>query len=334
MRLPLLAISLLLASAGCINATPSASDSATLASGATGTALGALNSTTSAANASVDAPIWAAGDAYAIATDNRGVTEESVLVVTNANGDGYTLSTTSPTLATYDAMFDISYVGHVRAADLAGDQKGTAVQFFSFPLTDGKTWRASWDGLVVNVTAKAASNIPTPLGNQPGFTIVAMDGNKAHATYDYVPALKWWSHIEFAGGYGLKVTKLAHNWTGSYVVATAKSVYDSSTAAPVVTINTQTFNVDASQTTLMLSFTGRATAWARGFALLDPNNQPMMTNQSSDFEAHPDGSAAFTSESLPATAGTWKISSPVLHHPDGKFRLQVFEVKVETRPYA
>jgi hypothetical protein len=282
-------------------------------------------------NSSVDVPEWLVGDAWETTSAGGGAAGERVtFVVTAASRDGYVLSTTSESLAGYDAAFDISYVGKIRASDLAGAQKDKPVAFFSFPMTDGAHWSATWDGLIVNMTATFAPAISTAAG-APGFSIKAMSGDKPYATYDYVPSLRWWSHIDFAAGYGLKVERATRNWTGEITTATAKEIFHSGTEFPLATFNTMPYHVDEKQSYQLLSLAGGAAHYARAIQLIDPNNQPY-TTKTAQTGAEPNGGFVFFTEQIPATPGDWKISSPIAHEAGGSFLLTIHELVIVKKP--
>lgn len=286
---------------------------------------GSGNQSASANLSLVEAPEWSVGDAWTMGTPDGSVT----MVVTQADASGYTLSTDSETVASFDAMFDISYLGRIRASDLAGDQGGAPVQFFAFPLEDGKKWSTTWDGLAIDLAATFNPAIPTPLGAQPGFMIEGKNGEEPYVHYSYVPALRWWSHLDFEG-YAVKVEKVASNWTGTYSDAVAKVVFESATSAPFAMPGAGAFTVEEAQSFLMLSLVGQAPAHARALFLSDPSGAPYMT-QTSNFEASPEPGGYFLTERIPATAGEWHIAAPMLHHPEGRFDLRVHQVAILTK---
>jgi hypothetical protein len=282
-------------------------------------------------NSTVQAPVWRVGDAWTATSKNGASSEHVTFVVTAASSDAYTLATTSPTLAGYDAMFDISYLGKIRASDLAGGQHGNPVAFFAFPMRDGAAWSTTWDGQQATVVATYAPAIPTA-GGQPGFTLVASVGGKPYATYDYVPALKWWSHLDFAAGYGLAIDGARDNWTGAIATATAKEVFNSTTVFPVATLNTQTFHVDDRQTFVSVQIQGGAKGYARAYQLVDPNGTAYPSGGPAT-DAQPSGGFAYDQAQYPALAGDWKISAPAAHTNDGYFALVAHEVAVSSRPF-
>jgi hypothetical protein len=282
-------------------------------------------------NSSVEAPVWAPGDAWEITTHGVGTGARETLVVASATSDSYLIATTSEQTATFDAAFDVSYVGKIRASDLAGAQKEKSVQFFDFPLTDGKAWSATWDGLKVGISAHFQPSIAMA-GGRPGFSIVATHEGKEYATYDYVPALKWWSHLDFAEGYGIKIERATSNWTGMLVTATAKQVYNSETAVPVVTFNTETFKVDERQTTLMLTLGGGAKNYARSWQLIDPNGTTYPSGGPA-YEVAQAGGGVFSTYTYPAVPGDWKISAPIAHDNTGSFLLTAHEIALAKKAF-
>lgn len=318
----LAALSILVALSGCIaddaptatNALPDAAlaDAAPAAAGEVATL-----------PVAVEAPVWLLGDSWSITSFGGGTEERGFVVVTKADTESYLLETTSEQLAGYDAMNDISFLGRIRARDLAGFQADAPIQFFDFPLADGKSWKTQWDGMEVTLTAAKAGE---------GFTIVGMTESAPYVTYDYKPSLKWWSGIEFAGGYGLRVDRFAPNWTGTLATATANMVYMSTTVFPVATINSEPFTVSEGQTFLGLRIHGGGDAWARTLTLMDPANQPYMTTTANS-EATATPMWVNYEEQIPAVPGTWHISAPVAHSPDAWWMVHVQEVALGTKQF-
>lgn len=271
---------------------------------------------------SFEVPLWERGDAWTIqSADTGGEPETSTFVVTDVTSDSYMLSTTSERLAGYDAMFDVSYVGKMRARDLAGSQQGQAVQYYDFPLTDGKTWSTLWDGGTVTLKA-------TKTGK--GFDIVGTDQDGApYVTYDFVPDMKWWSHIEFAAGYGFTVQRFVQGWKGDTVVATANPIFQAFSSMPVANPGSGDFTVSEGQSFVLVSLAGGGGPWARGFYLVQPDGVPYMT-ETGNAEAAADTHGYSYEERLPPLAGTWHISAPMLHEPTGWGGVVVHELAVTT----
>lgn len=320
-------VSILLLLSGCIGAqTPE--DEAVAQSvvpEATPPTTGATAEAPPAAPVDVDVPAWRVGDAWTV--ENFGFSSTSCTYAVTADASAYTLSPTCEDNAYADAMFDVSYLGEIRKSDLAGAQRGTPVQFFAFPLTDGKTWTTQWDDITVTLTAKFTPALVAPgLGSGPGYTIVGTtpDGDE-YVKYDYSPALKWWTGITFEGGnYGLKVTRFQENWTGTYKTALANEVY--SHAPPTAGVFVPgTFTVAEGQTVLLVMFQGGAQmGYGYSIRLVDPAGNVA-------WEAQDVGQATqtFSFATLSATPGDWRVVAAGSYNPDGGgFELQAFEVLV------
>lgn len=315
---------LALALGGCVS-DPAAVESASVGAGvASGPgALATMPSMTK--NMSVDAPTWRVGDAWLVKAFGINDGEASALVVANADTD-YELLPTSESLASFDAMFDISYVGRIRGADLAGGQQGQPIQFFNFPLEDGKTWKTTWDGQELTLRAGFDGNITTPLGKQPGFTIQGTLGDGAtYLTYDYVPALRWWSRLAFEGGYGFEVTGIKANWTGEVIRGTAKQLLILESQPPTKP-PAGTFKVDADQTSVVLTRLGGTGGGPsmRSLVVLGPDHQPMAGTPS--YQAATARESFFELYQFPPKAGDWQVLAPAIHDTTGYVAVTLHQV--------
>lgn len=321
MRLALVLVALLLA--GCAGEPPTAPD--------------ALNQSTDSAVlpavnlSSVVVPVWRVGDAWLVDSYSGDEHTAGTLAVSAADASSYSIVTTIDSTATFDAAFDVSYVGKIRADNLAGAQKENTIKFFDFPLEDGKSWSTTWDQTTVNLTATFSPKISTPLGPQPGFLIVGEARGATYVEYDFVPALNWWSRLAFADNYGFTVTGIAHNWTGEYKVGVSKTLLTLGTAAPIGTTPVGSFTVDEGQSVVLLALSSHSERFARAFILIDPANQPYATNRISNFENSAEPSREFTTETLPPTAGEWRVIAPTIHDPSASFTLNVQQIAIETR---
>ena len=145
--------------------------------------------------APAEAPRWSLGDHWTY-RDSLGSTY-SLVVAEEAGGD-WVLLPNDKQIARFDAQFDISFVGTIRKADLAGAQGGDRVQFFDFPLEHGKTWTTRWDGQTRHVTAEAL-----PDGTYHVVAHVAGDERgDQHASYHYDPAVGFFTTLTFYDGNG------------------------------------------------------------------------------------------------------------------------------------
>lgn len=145
--------------------------------------------------APAEAPAWKLGD-YWTYKDSIGNTY-SLVVAEDAGGDWMLLSN-DRTIALFDLRFDISFVGKVRKGDLAGDQGGSRIQFFDFPLHHGKDWTTQWDGQNRHVVAEGMADgsyhiIAHVAGNEVG---------DQYASYHYDPAVGFFGQLTFYDGQG------------------------------------------------------------------------------------------------------------------------------------
>jgi hypothetical protein len=115
----------------------------------------------------IELPEWGLGDYWVY--DNSFI-DDYALVVSEDNGATWTLDTDQPDLAFFhDAMGAISYLGDIRKSDLAGSQEDGPVKWLDFPLQDGKTWKATWDGsdfdMVSHVSEDGIAHIVASIGD-------------------------------------------------------------------------------------------------------------------------------------------------------------------------
>lgn len=272
------------------------------------------------------APTWALGDAWSVVTSGPSGEERVQLVVTGVSSDAYTVSTTGEQMAMYEALFDISYLGRIRASDLAGHQQDQPVRYFDFPLADNKTWSTTWDGLEVVLKATRGAR---------GFDIVGTVEGEPYVAYDFVPELKWFSRLRFeAQDFTITVERLDEGWTGTLAVATAKTVYEASTTTPVATSGSGAFTIDEGQTHGVVVLAGGGERWARAFALVDPSGQQHPTTQISNFDSELMGPRhAWQLETFPATAGEWHVLLEGAHDPEGRLSLAIHQVAITPAPF-
>ena len=95
------------------------------------------------------APEWAVGDYWTLQSPQGGTFTH---VVSGEAGDDWMMDTDNPDIAFFDAQGDISFLGKVRKADLAGSQGDTRVEFLRFPLQNNLTWTTTWDGAPTTIS--------------------------------------------------------------------------------------------------------------------------------------------------------------------------------------
>lgn len=138
----------------------------------------------------VEAPTWSLGQYWSY-TDSLG--QAYSLVVAEDQGGDWVVLPNDKQIARFDALFDISFVGKTRKSDLAGSQGSDRIQFYDFPLVDGKSWNTDWDGEGRTAVAHAQDDgtfhvvvHQTPDTASPEF-----------ATYTYDPTVQHFSRITF-----------------------------------------------------------------------------------------------------------------------------------------
>lgn len=102
------------------------------------------------------APTWEVGQWWKLESEQS--SGPFTHVVSGESGDDWILDTDSPDIAFFNARSDISFLGKVRKSDLAGSQGAQRVEFFQFPLTQGKNWTTSWDGVAIDIHVAAVES--------------------------------------------------------------------------------------------------------------------------------------------------------------------------------
>ncbi len=322
-----LAVIAVLAFSGCIGAEPLKEGTTTTANVEAGAVLLGDNAAMmeAARLLPIDAPTWAVGDAWTIESFGF-ATHTCTLVVVDASPD-YVLAPTCQESAILDATYDVSYLGRIRARDLAGSQQGDPVRFFDFPLTDGKKWTTTWDRQEITLTATFAPTIAAPgLGSAPGFTITgATSEGEPYVAYDYSPALKWWTTLDFFD-YGIRVKSFQSNWTGTYKTAAANPVFTYASSVPGFFVPpASTFTVNEDQTALVVMLIGQFGGHAYTARLVDPAGSTPWDRTSSA-----QNGSTFDVTNLDPTPGQWTFAASGMFDPTvGSFSLSAIEVKVD-----
>lgn len=134
MRVPALALVPLLLLAGCAGDPPADEGAAAADGGADGLI---------DASSRLLAPAWKVGDYWTLSSPQGGTFTHAVSADA---GDDWVMDTDGADMAFFDAASDISFLGKVRKADLAGSQGEARVEFLRFPLQSNMSWTTTWDG--------------------------------------------------------------------------------------------------------------------------------------------------------------------------------------------
>ncbi len=271
-------------------------------------------------------PTWKVGDWWEFKTTAEdGATLSSTEVVTSDTGDAYTLTAATEETALYDSIFDISYIGRIRKSDLSGNQQGNAVKFFEWPLKDGASWTARWDGEVVTLTAREEPNVPSPAGAGPGYRVTGTVDGDEFVTYTYSPAVKWWTNIKWAGGYSRELVRVGENFTGTVFEAEAVKPVDKEITSAGA--GRESFTVAESVTHLAYSYAFVAFQGAESVLVVDPESS--VTTIASG-ACNPCLSRDFGY--LTVKPGEWQVASA--HATESGFgHLQVYAITLTSRVY-
>lgn len=162
----------------------------------------------------IPAPSWSLGDHW---TFRPTAGEPTTFVVAEDLGFDWRMRTTDPELAFSEQagelrpQYDISTLGAIRKADLAGSQGADRVQHFDFPLVAGKEWTTPWDGETFTVRVVEADNDTARLAGLRGDQIVY--------DYTYDRSVEWFREFNVLGPdgsvvFGFQDVEHGTNFTG------------------------------------------------------------------------------------------------------------------------
>lgn len=159
----------------------------------------------------LEAPTWSIGDHWTWSTDQQGAV---TYVVTGQEGGDWIVDTTDEGVAFFDARFDVSTLGKVRKTDLAGSQNDTRVQYFDWPLEEGKTWTTTWDGVERTIEVER-------VGDRSAELVARQDGRVA-VEYTYDADARSFRDLVFLDANGtetfaMHLTESGTNFTGTAV---------------------------------------------------------------------------------------------------------------------
>ncbi len=160
----------------------------------------------------IDVPQWAIGHYWSYTTTSSSGTKSMQLAVTGEQGGDWILDTNDATMAHYDALLDVSYVGKISKSNLAGAQGSDRVKFFDFPLELNKTWTTKWDGKTQTITVKTIT-----ADNR--VQLMAHDDVGMTAEYEYSWSAGFFENIKFYDANGTEMFSMERaehgvNYTG------------------------------------------------------------------------------------------------------------------------
>lgn len=169
------------------------------------------------------AAVWQLGQWFEYRSQSPdGESAEVTLVVTNVASANYTLDTTGRDMAAFHAEEPISFVGPIQKADLSGDQAGTQVRFFRFPLEVGDEWTTEWDGERRTVTVTE--------DREDFRSLRATADGVPRVDYSYRPEAGFFGFSHFLNPDGeamftLTLADWGENFTGAYVRASFTELF-------------------------------------------------------------------------------------------------------------
>ena len=165
-------------------------------------------------------PTWRVGQAWHV--QFLPSKSRCALVVVAQERDGGALQgaacADAASLAAEDAVHQYPFMGRF-GPGLEGVREEETVEWYAWPLTDGKEWRTRIDGRDVKVEARFDPRVEGPHGREPGFRLAMREAGDVLATYDYVPSIGWWGRLTFQGGFEMRVEGFTADWRGEAVHA-------------------------------------------------------------------------------------------------------------------
>jgi hypothetical protein len=273
------------------------------------------------------APSWQVGQwwtyDWTIGTQTQFATKS--IVVSNTT-EGYRVAADAEDDAANHAAFFFHNLG-LMDPKWSMHQQAYEIPWYSFPLSDGKTWTAQESNIDFNLQPVSRElTMTATLVNASGavpahFTIEqrTADGG-LRATYDYRPDLGWFSELKLfdpatpdsAPQVQLKVSGNGVGYTGAYFEAAADFVLNyfalvAPAAGQVATEPTKSFPISAAHTHVLAIVFAFAGGGASAAELVAPDGQHWEAQHAAD----PNGATLAGNGGVqvlaPAVAGDWRV---------------------------
>lgn len=218
----------------------------------------------SAAGTHLLAPTWSLGDYWTLSSPQGGTFTHAVSA---DQGDDWVVDTDNADTAFFDALGDISFLGKVRKADLAGSQGSARVEFLRFPLQDNLSWSTTWDGAPTMIHVQSVADGKAEL------LAMRADGT-TYAQYTYSDKARYFTRFAFydpegmAVGFEWSLQTSGSNFGGQLVRWSVAELFATSGAIPTGTA--KNFPVEPGFTDIHVSATLDCTAGAVAVAVGPP----------------------------------------------------------------
>ena len=257
----------------------------------------------------LDAPTWEVGHTWFIMFPEGDA--PCVVTVVDVSVDNYTQAMGCPegdVLARDDAVFDLPHLGQITTA-LAGVSGEGSVDFFSWPLTDGKSWETEWFGTSLTITATFDEDIEGPRGDEPGYRLEAVaDGERAF-DYNYLPSIGWWSELDFDADFSgladIEVVGFDPTFEGIAWSSKGSAVYHFSGSLPP--IGTQPFAIPDGTSVVAFRAAASGGDFLASIVVQDPQQARGFQQASGVYRQYVPAEAAFI-EYLDGVSGQWAFS--------------------------
>lgn len=217
-----------------------------------------------AAGAHLLAPVWELGDWWTLDSAQGGAFTHAVSA---DGGDDWVVDTDSPDIAFFDAQTDISFLGNVRKADLAGSQGSTRVEFLRFPLQPDQSWTTTWDGESITVRTADVRD------GRADLVATRADGSM-YAEYSYSDQARYFTRFAFYDptgsevGFEWRLSQSGGSFAGTLVRWQLETLFETHGAIP--TAHASMFPVRAGYTDVWIAAALDCTAGAVTLALGPP----------------------------------------------------------------
>lgn len=171
----------------------------------------------------ITAPNATLGDYWTWNSPQLGAPYTSVIAADQ--GADWLMATNDPTLAFFDARFDIASLGQVRKSDLAGSQGSTRVEFFKFPLAKDLNWTMTWDQEPMRVNVlEVKDGVASIEARRADATLYAAYTYKA--SHGYFGKIQYFDANGTAVQFEATVTANGKGYTGDLVRWTFEAVHE------------------------------------------------------------------------------------------------------------